>query len=165
MSGPYPFVCAEEGKHTMTVHFLNEGGELDTITFSRRGEPEGYRLEMVSVVDRRSSETNEVQMYFAVEGNPGTTICSVTDKDGKTIKEGVYVTNFVRVSLPTDDAQRLSNQLHIYMHPTSELARTNAHRTPYLTASATATTTSPSRMTPVGSRSSWGYPTGTTVSP
>ncbi len=122
MSAPtHTFISGKEDKHTLTVHYRTEAGELDKITFSSRGEPEGYSLRLVDLGGRRIQKTLTVGMHFAVDGAEAIKVMQVTDAEGVKIKDGVLVTHYIQVGLPAEDAHRLSNQLAYFMHPADYL--------------------------------------------
>jgi hypothetical protein len=131
MSSPInTFVQAEEGKRALTVHYRTEIGEPGAITFSEQGQPEGYRLELVSVGGRASQEMSHVDMYFTVDGAQAVEIMQITNAEGVKVKDGVLVTHYTSVHLPREDAHRLSWQLHNFVQPAEYLIKELSPRIP-----------------------------------
>lgn len=122
MSAPvHTFVSVEEDKHTLTVHYRTRAGELDKITFSARGEPEGYELVTVGVGGRRSEEKQHVDKYLRKDGAEAVEIFQVTNEEGNKVKDGIHVTHYIVVELPQEDAHRLMWQLHDFMDSAADL--------------------------------------------
>jgi hypothetical protein len=133
MSAPvHTFISVEEDKHTLTVYYRTEAGEPGEITFSRRGEPEGYSLELVGVGGRRIQEKLHVDMYFRKDGVEAVEVMQVTDKNSIKIRDGVLVTHHIVVELAADDAHKLSKQLHLFINPVEVLLESNMLRRPVM---------------------------------
>ena len=117
----FPFVRAEEDRRTLTVYYLTKQGE-SSVTFSRRGQPEGYALKSYSSSAwSRSTNDEIVEMYFCIAGFEGWHLFREVDEAGNTVKEGVLVTHNLKVKLSGEDGVRLSRKLSAFIRPAESL--------------------------------------------
>jgi hypothetical protein len=109
MSGPKAiptFVRAEEGRHTMTLHFRTAEGETGRFTFGH-GDDSEYQLVGVSHGSRGSKPDHSVWVYLQKKGEP--------EPDHQ------WGTHQFGVALPNPDAHKLVWQLHDFMHSAAHL--------------------------------------------
>ncbi len=116
MSGPEPtfsLVRTEEGRHTLTVYYRTEAGE-EQITFSRRGEPEGYRLRLVGCSADSSDDTETVSMCIATGKSEGMRIGA---------PPYVRVTHCLNVVCPEEESIRLTHQLSNFRRSADDVVK------------------------------------------
>ncbi len=129
MSVPvHTFVSAEETKRAFTVTYRTEAGNLEKIILGRSGDKKAYQLASLGLGGRHSDETKTVDLLLRVDGAPGGEVFRVVDKEGNTIRPGVFITHYVRVEAPRKDAERLTDQLSVFMHSADYLVERRTSR-------------------------------------
>jgi hypothetical protein len=113
---PVPtFVRAEEGRHTMTLHYLTAEGETGRFTFGH-GDDSEFQLVGVGHGGRGSKPDHSVWVYLQKRGEP--------EPDHQ------WGTHHFGVALPNPDAHKLTWQLFDFMQSTEHLVERLSRRTP-----------------------------------